>query len=150
MPSKSNQEREGSRKKRAKSKETQGSRYERKIRRVKTKARSGKKDLEFIIQSIIYTITVAKQCTFQIIEIDLFAWNKWKFRSQDYWISPYVDTVPRIDGRSTPKSEFIEKYEAPNRPVVITHLTDEWRGHSLWDEEVSYISILEKKIENRK
>ena len=95
----------------------------------------------------IYTFTVAKQCTFQIIEIDLFAWNKWKFHCQDYWISPYVDTVPRIDGRSTPKSEFIEKYETPNRPVIITHLTDGWQAHSLWDEQVSYIYIYIKRIQ---
>ncbi|KAI9271928.1 hypothetical protein BDA99DRAFT_501348 [Phascolomyces articulosus] len=108
MPTKSNQEGNRSTKKRSKSRESQGSRYERKIRRVKTKARS---------------------------EIDLFAWNKWKFHCQDYWISPYVDTVPRIDVRSTPKSEFIEKYEKQNRPAVLTHLTDEWPSHSLWNEK---------------
>ncbi|KAI9489585.1 hypothetical protein BDB00DRAFT_791002 [Zychaea mexicana] len=106
MPSKSNQD--GSVKKRSKSKESQGSRYERKIKRVKTKARS---------------------------ELDLFAWGKWKFHCQDYWINPYVDTVPRIDVRSTSKAKFIEEYEAQNRPVVLTHVTDQWPAHKLWNEK---------------
>ncbi|KAI8141728.1 hypothetical protein BJV82DRAFT_617300 [Fennellomyces sp. T-0311] len=106
MPSKSRQD--GSPMKRSKSKESKGSRYERKIRRAKTKARS---------------------------ELDLFAWDKWKFHRQDYWISPYVDVVPRIDARSTSKTQFIEQYEEPNRPVVITHLTDRWRASTYWDDK---------------
>ncbi|KAI8982978.1 hypothetical protein BDB01DRAFT_136611 [Pilobolus umbonatus] len=65
-------------------------------------------------------------------EIDLFDWQKWKFYKKDYWIDPYVDTVPRIDYRYVSKKEFIDRFEAKNIPVVITHATDEWRAHKYW------------------
>ncbi|KAI9269853.1 hypothetical protein BY458DRAFT_475290 [Sporodiniella umbellata] len=67
-------------------------------------------------------------------EIDLFDWRKWKFHRNDYWIDSYLDTVPRIDYRITTKKEFIDKYEAPNIPVVITHVTDEWKANKHWTE----------------
>lgn len=47
-----------------------------------------------------------------------------------------MDRVPRIDYRRMPKSEFIEKYEAKNLPVVITHATDNWRANAYWNDQV--------------
>ncbi|KAI9320067.1 hypothetical protein BX666DRAFT_1831955, partial [Dichotomocladium elegans] len=93
---------------RSKHKESKGSRYDRKIRRVKVKVRS---------------------------ELDAFAWTKWKFSQNDYWICNFVDVLPRIDYRLTSKEEFIKKYEEPNLPVIITHLTDQWPAHKRWNEE---------------
>ncbi|CDH51719.1 jumonji domain containing 6 [Lichtheimia corymbifera JMRC:FSU:9682] len=108
MPSKRDSDRSQSPRKRTKYKESKGHRYDRKIHRAKTKARS---------------------------ELDLFQWSKWRFCKQDYWINPYVDVTPRIDYRSTSKEEFIAKYEEPNLPVVITHLTDEWPAQKYWTEK---------------
>ncbi|KAI8377961.1 uncharacterized protein BYT42DRAFT_572326 [Radiomyces spectabilis] len=88
-------------------KESKSSRYERKLKKIKLKVRS---------------------------EIDLFDWQKWRFHERDYWISPFVDVVPRIDYRKMSKSEFIDKYEAKNVPVVITHATDHWKAAN-WSEE---------------
>lgn len=68
-------------------------------------------------------------------EIDLFDWRRWKFHRNDYWIDSYLDTVPRIDYRNVSKKEFVEKFEAPNIPVVITHVTDEWKANKHWTEE---------------
>jgi histone arginine demethylase JMJD6 len=70
------------------------------------------------------------------VEIDLFDWNKWNFADEDFWIDPFVDTVPRIDCRQVPKQEFIDKYEAPNLPVVLTHATDHWKATQNWTEQV--------------
>ncbi|KAG1052209.1 hypothetical protein G6F43_005640 [Rhizopus delemar] len=82
--------------------------YDRRIKRVKLKVRS---------------------------EIDLFDWQKWKFHRNDYWIDSYLDRVPRIDYRQVSKKEFIEKYESKNVPVVITHVTDQWKANKHWTEE---------------
>ncbi|KAL0096757.1 hypothetical protein J3Q64DRAFT_1709287 [Phycomyces blakesleeanus] len=88
-------------------KETKGTRTDRKIHRVKIKARS---------------------------ELDLFGWRKWNFCERDYWINAFVDVVPRIDYRQVSKAEFVQNYEAKNIPVVITHATDHWRAHTTWTE----------------
>ncbi|CAO3600503.1 unnamed protein product [Absidia cylindrospora] len=88
--------------------ERKNARYERRINKAKVKARG---------------------------EIDLFDWNKWKFAHKDFWINAFVDTVPRIDCRKVPKQEFIDKYEAPNIPVVITHATDHWKANQNWTEQ---------------
>ncbi|KAI8068066.1 hypothetical protein BC940DRAFT_300249 [Gongronella butleri] len=91
-----------------KHKEPKAHRYQRKINRAKAKVRE---------------------------EIDLFAWNKWRYAEQDFWIDPYVDTVPRIDCRQVSKQDFIDQYEAPNIPVVITHVMDDWPANRLWNEK---------------
>lgn len=68
-------------------------------------------------------------------ELDIFKWQKFKFYQNDYWIDLFLDTVPRIDYRMVSKKEFVEKYEAKNIPVVITHVTDEWTANQHWSEE---------------
>ncbi|CAO3635777.1 unnamed protein product [Mucor hiemalis] len=62
-------------------------------------------------------------------ELDLFKWQKFKFYQNDYWIDLFLDTVPRIDYRTVSKKEFVEKYEAINIPIVITHVTDKWKAN---------------------
>ncbi|KAI8082870.1 uncharacterized protein BX664DRAFT_339297 [Halteromyces radiatus] len=89
-------------------KERKSSRYERKINKAKLKARE---------------------------EIDLFEWNKWQFAKKDFWIDPFVDTVPRIDCRQVSKQEFIDNFETPNIPVVLIHGTDHWKAHTSWTEK---------------
>lgn len=74
----------------------------------------------------------------------MFDWRRWKFHRNDYWIDSYLDTVPRIDYRNVSKKEFVEKFEAPNIPVVITHVTDEWKANKHWTEEVSLLHIQSK------
>lgn len=69
-------------------------------------------------------------------ELDLFEWKKWKFANKDFWIDPIADTVPRIDGLTVPKQEFIDKYEQPELPVVILNLTKGWLAEQTWNREV--------------
>ncbi|KAJ2957433.1 hypothetical protein NQZ79_g6837 [Umbelopsis isabellina] len=68
-------------------------------------------------------------------ELDLFEWKKWKFANKDFWIDPIADTVPRIDGLTVPKQEFIDKYEQPELPVVILNLTKGWLAEQSWNRE---------------
>ncbi|KAI9245502.1 hypothetical protein EDC94DRAFT_530191 [Helicostylum pulchrum] len=89
-------------------KPSKSSRYDDKIKRVKLKVRS---------------------------EIDLFKWQRFNFHLNDYWIDPYLDNLTRIDYRFVSKKEFVDRYEAKNIPVVITHVTDEWKANKHWTNE---------------
>ena len=37
-----------------------------------------------------------------------------------------MDTIPRVDVRSTTMEEFIERFERPGRPCILTGVTDGW------------------------
>lgn len=42
------------------------------------------------------------------------------------------DTVPRVDGATLVSDDFIERFEAPNTPVVVTGLQGDWPAHERW------------------
>ena len=42
------------------------------------------------------------------------------------------DTVPRVDGATLSKEDFIERFEAPNTPVVVTRLQGNWPAQERW------------------
>ncbi|KAL6608095.1 hypothetical protein ACP70R_041158 [Stipagrostis hirtigluma subsp. patula] len=43
-----------------------------------------------------------------------------------------VGRVERVDGRSLTYAEFVDRFMAPNRPVVLTGLTSSWRACQDW------------------
>lgn len=49
------------------------------------------------------------------------------------------DTVPRINYNEITRTEFIEKYERPRIPVVITHALDHWRAKKKWTIQVATV-----------
>lgn len=55
------------------------------------------------------------------------------------------DTVERINAKEVSPEEFIERFEAPNKPVVIRQLTDDWPAKHRWTLE-----RLAKKYRNQK
>ena len=57
-------------------------------------------------------------------------------------LSSVNDNVPRIDYNSIARSEFVEKYERPRNPVVLTHAMDHWRAMRKWSLEVCIESML--------
>jgi len=46
------------------------------------------------------------------------------------------DNVPRQDCNKISKSEFVERYEKPRIPVVLTHTMDHWKSMRKWTVEV--------------
>jgi len=57
----------------------------------------------------------------------------------------FTDNVQRVDARSISKEEFVEKYEKPLIPVVLTHVTETWAAREKWTAEK-----LSKKYRNQR
>ena len=55
------------------------------------------------------------------------------------------DTIERIDVHSVSPKEFIERFEAPSKPVAITGVLDTWQAKQKWTME-----RLMKKYRNQK
>ena len=47
-----------------------------------------------------------------------------------------MDKVPRIEESKVSRVEFIEKYEVPGLPVVITGCSKNWPAEVKWNREV--------------
>lgn len=45
------------------------------------------------------------------------------------------DNLTRIDSNQVPIEEFIERYEKPLKPVVITNVTENWPARKKWNFE---------------
>ncbi len=64
-------------------------------------------------------------------------WTRYKFHDTfDLSLDSFTDNVPRINCNKTSHEEFIEKYERPLRPVVITNCMDSWPAMRRWTLEV--------------
>ena len=56
------------------------------------------------------------------------------------------DTIQRIDVHSVGTDEFIERFEAPSKPVAITGVLDTWQARQKWTVEVSLIKFKDPNI----
>ncbi|KAG0368640.1 hypothetical protein BGZ54_001499 [Gamsiella multidivaricata] len=83
-------------------------RYHRRIRRAKLRARS---------------------------ELDIFQWDKHQFAKQDFTIPESYDTLQRIDYDKVSREEFIEQFEEKCQPVVIRGVTEGWGACKNWNSE---------------
>ncbi len=61
--------------------------------------------------------------------------------SSRFDLTTNVDKIERIDGRKVTKEQFIERYEKPRKPVIITNVIDKWRANDKWTLEVVGICI---------
>ena len=46
--------------------------------------------------------------------------------------------MPRIDGNTTSQEEFIDRFDKPNLPCIITNLTADWKIDRYWTWEEMY------------
>ena len=75
-----------------------------------------------------------------MVELKVDGWTKHKYyKTFDLGHSIVKDNVPRINFEETSKKEFIEKYERPLKPVVITNALDDWAAMRRWTLEVRHI-----------
>ncbi|XP_028399683.1 bifunctional arginine demethylase and lysyl-hydroxylase JMJD6-like [Dendronephthya gigantea] len=79
-------------------------------------------------------------------ELKVDGWTKYKFNDTfDLSLDSFTDNVPRINCNKISHEEFIEKFERPLKPVVITHCLDSWPAMRRWTLE-----RLVKKYRNQK
>ena len=52
-------------------------------------------------------------------------------------LSRVEDTMERIDARVVSTEEFVERFEKPGVPVVVTHAQDTWQARKKWTLHVS-------------
>ena len=60
--------------------------------------------------------------------------------------SDVKDSVERVDARTISLEDFVERYEKPFKPVVITHLQDDWLAQQKWTPEVMFRDTLVQRI----
>jgi len=66
-------------------------------------------------------------------------WTKLNYVAEfDTSLESVHDNVPRQDCNKISKSEFVEKFEKPRIPVVLTHAMDHWKAMRKWTTEVSF------------
>ena len=79
-------------------------------------------------------------------ELKVDGWTKHNFHATfDLSFDCFTDNVPRISCNEISHEEFIEKYERPLKPVVITNFMDSWPAMRRWTLE-----RLVKKYRNQK
>ena len=68
-----------------------------------------------------------------------YGWTKHKFAwKNDLTLEELKakDNVGRIDVRQISQDEFVEKFDYPKIPVVLTHVQDHWLAKKKWTVEV--------------
>jgi jumonji domain-containing protein 7 len=59
-------------------------------------------------------------------------------------LSSHHDALPtsieRIDARTLSPSEFSRRFVCASLPVILTHATDDWKAHTLWQNEAGFLS----------
>jgi len=79
-------------------------------------------------------------------ELKEFGWDTMHMAERlDLDIASVSDELERIDGREVSVEDFIERYERPRRPVVITNLQTDWPASVKWN-----LDRLGKKYRNQK
>ena len=86
----------------------------------------------------------ATVCTPLITNIDVLlelkgedGWTKLNHAENfDTSLGTVRDNVPRQDCNKISKSEFVERFEKPRIPVVLTHTMDHWKSMRKWSVEV--------------
>ena len=78
-------------------------------------------------------------CNFSFPELKVDGWTKHNFHTTfDLNLDSFTDNVPRINCNEISHEEFIEKYERPLKPVVITYFMDSWPAMRRWTLEVIF------------
>ncbi len=60
-------------------------------------------------------------------------------KSFDLSYDNLTDNIERIDYNEVSLNEFIEKYEIPSKPVIITNAQTGWKAQEKWTLEVMNI-----------
>lgn len=122
-------------------------RYHRRIRRAKLRARSGMiSGLRF--EPCHPCSNASDPQAYELLlclldgysELDIFQWDKHQFADQDFAIPESYDTLPRINYDQVSREEFIRQFEEKSIPVVIRGVTQDWEACKNWNSEVQILA----------
>ena len=74
-----------------------------------------------------------------------YGWTKHNFVSDfDMSLEDTIarDNVQRVDVRQISQDEFVEKYDIPKVPAVLTHVQDHWLARKKWTKEVILFTVI--------
>ena len=77
-------------------------------------------------------------------ELDREGWYQLKYAECFDEFKKFTDNTKRISVKETSPQEFIERYEKPYKPVVITGITETWKAVEKWTVLVSAHNIFLK------
>lgn len=63
-------------------------------------------------------------------------WSKFNFHKESWSSQKVPDTMKRISSLEVDNDTFIEQYERPNLPAVITNCQEAWDANRKWTIEV--------------
>ena len=67
-----------------------------------------------------------------------YGWKKHNFSNKlDLSPSEIPDNVERVDVRQISQDDFVQRFDKPKIPVVLTHVQDHWMARKKWYSQVS-------------
>ncbi|ORZ35042.1 hypothetical protein BCR44DRAFT_40971 [Catenaria anguillulae PL171] len=72
-------------------------------------------------------------------------WDRLGYSTNSLW-HKIIDHVPRINYHTVSVSEFVERFERPDLPVVISGVCDDWPAKTNWEPQTFYNKYKDQKF----
>jgi histone arginine demethylase JMJD6 len=85
---------------------------------------------------------VSNVCDSHNLELKNFGWDTLHLATRfplDIEAVRSRDTLKREDGLTMTYQQFVDRYEQPNIPVVLTNLTNHWQAQTKWTTTVNVL-----------
>lgn len=79
----------------------------------------------------------AKRAARSELSVSRGGWRQWRYATDTGLLQTagLTDGLPRVDGTQLSWVQFVEQFERPRQPCIITGLCDSWRAAQEWTPE---------------